>query len=170
MAFDAERFNAAPSTLRTARYRIEALREFFGGEDPVFELRQLTGEELAVCHEAAKTNRDVTEIISGLMSGDSKEKVQSVLAAIGRGSHQVPDEHAKRIEMLILGSVEPKLDRTTVVRIGKLFPVDFMVLTNMISGLSGQGAILGESSGSGIPQPSESRSLSAGSSKSRSMN
>lgn len=171
MAFDADRFNNAPVTLRTGEYRLKELQHFFDeGEDPVFKVRQLTGEELAQCHEAAKLNRDVSELVAGLMANDSHEKVEAVLAAMGRGSSRVPDEHAKRIEMLVLASVEPRMDRSTVVRLGTNFPVDFMLLTNVISGLSGQGAILGESSDSGTLQPSESPAPSAGSKAAASLN
>ncbi len=170
MPFDAERFNSTKATLRTGSRTIEALRDFFGGDPPEFQLRQLTGEELAQCHEAAKINRDVTEIVAGLLSDESPERVAAVLAAIGRGRSSVPDEHAKRIETLLLGCVSPKLDRPTVVRLAELFPVDFLILTNMIGGLSGQGAILGELSDSGKSRPSGSRAQSAGNSESRSLN
>lgn len=169
--FDATRFNATPATLRTADYEIKALAGFFEEDQPpIFRVRQLTGEELAACQEAAKVNRDTAELITGLMADDPKEKVEAVLTAMGRSQTKVPDEHAKRLEMLVLGSVEPKLDRSTVINLATRFPVDFMILTNMISGLSGQGAILGESSGSGATPASGRRARSGGESKSRSMN
>lgn len=170
MPFDAERFNSTKATLRTAKRSIEALRDFFGGDKPEFELRQLTGEELARCHEAAKINRDTSEIVAGLLSDETPDRVQAVLAAVGRSRGSLPDEHAKRIEMLLLGCQEPRLDRMTVVRIAELFPVDFLLLTNVISGLSGQGALLGESTDSGQTRSSGSRRRSAGNLESPSLN
>lgn len=160
--FDTARFTQAPFVARTARVPLPALAAFFAeGERPEFEVRGLEGSELARCNEAIRINRDVGELVAGLMSDATAEKVMAVRDALGVGD-RVPDEIAKRIEMLVIASVEPKLDREAVLKLARTFPIEFYQITNKITQLTGEGMMLGESNGSGANPASEPPALSAG--------
>lgn len=168
--FDTARFTQAPFAARTARVPLPALAVFFDeGEIPAFEVRGLEGSELARCNEAVRVNRDVGELVAGLMSDASADKVMAVRDALGVGD-AVPDEIAKRVEMLVIAGVEPKLDREAVLKLARAFPIEFYQLTNRITVLTGEGMVLGESSGSGAIPASEPLAPSAGDSADHSTN
>lgn len=155
MGFSAAKFSRASFSPRTARVRVPALAPFFDeGDEPYLEVRSLTGAELAQTHDAVRRNKDLTELVSGLLSSDSGEKVIAIREAMGIGD-KVPDEIAKRLEMLVLGSVDPKLDREAALKLCEHYAIEFYLVTNKITELTGEGAILGESKGSGASNASE---------------
>lgn len=169
MLFDAAAFRKATSSPRTAKVRLPALAAFFDeDEKPEFEVRNLSGEELARCHDAVRTNRDVAELAVQMLSGDSAEKITAIREAMGIGE-RVPDEIAKRIEMLVLGSVEPTLDREAVLKLCRVAPIEFYQLTSEIIRLTGEGARLGESKGSGQSRSSKQPAPSDGNKAAASM-
>jgi hypothetical protein len=163
MAFDAAKFSRLSLSPRTARVHLPALAGFFEkGEKPEFEVRGLEGVELSRCHDAVRTNRDIAELAGQILAGDSADKVTAIREAMGIGE-RVPDEIAKRVEMLVIGSVEPKLDREAALKLCKALPIEFYQLTNEITRLTGEGARLGESTGSGASRPSKQPVPSGGS-------
>lgn len=160
MPFDAARFSRASFIPRSARLKLPSLADFFdAGEEPEFEVRGLDGSELAQTHDAVRRNKDLTELVTGLLSSDSAEKVVAIREAMGIGD-KVPDEIAKRLEILTLGSVEPKFDREAALKLCRAFPIEFYLLTNKVTELTGEGATLGESTGSGATTASEPPSRS----------
>jgi len=155
MPFDSARFVRASVVPRTAKVKLPALAGFFDADEaPEFEVRGLDGSELAQTHDAVRRNKDLTELVTGLLSGEGAEKVVAIRDAMGLGD-KVPDEIAKRLEILTLGSVEPKLDREACLKLCRAFPVEFYLLSNKVTELTGEGAILGESTGSGATTASE---------------
>ena len=155
MAFDLNRFSQATFALRSRRVPIKesALLHFFGeGEPQEIELRQLDGIELSRCLDAERLNTDIHAVIGALIASESDEKARAIQDLLGIGG-KVPNEVAKRIEMLNLGSVDPHFDREASIRICRFFPVEFHQWTNIIQNLSGLGAELGESTGSGAIPP-----------------
>jgi hypothetical protein len=146
MGFKAERFQAAEYSSRTERVEVSALAEFFDdGEAPVFVVRGLTAVELQRAIESGLRRSPVDNIVKAIAS--QKEQVDTIRKALGL-SDDVPGEMARRLEMLVLGSVEPKLDHASVVKIAEVCPIEFFDMTNKITALTGQG-------GSRVkPQPS----------------
>jgi hypothetical protein len=53
-----------------------------------------------------------------------------------------PGEIAKRLEMLVMGSVAPAVSLPVAVKLAEAFPIEFLQLTNEISDLTGRGADL----------------------------
>ncbi len=150
--FDIAKFQRATVMPRTARVPLPALAAFFSAGAPAeFEVRGLEGVELAQTRDAVQRNKDLGELVAGILSSDSAEKIAAIREAMGIGD-KVPDEIAKRLEMLALGSVEPKLDREACLKLCRACPIEFYSLTNKITELTGEGCVLGESTGSG-PNP-----------------
>jgi hypothetical protein len=138
MPFNAEQFQRAEFAARTVTVEVAGLADFFGpDEKPEFTVRGLTAIELHRAMEAGQRQHAIDGVIKALAS--QKDQVESIRRALGLNA-DTPGEVAKRIEMLVVGSVSPKLDHHTVVKIGEVCPVEFMDLTNRIVGLTGQGA------------------------------
>ena len=172
MSFDLQKFSQATFALRSRRVPIKesALQHFFGeGEPQEIELRQLDGIELSQCLDAERLNTDIQAVIGALIASESDEKARAIQDLLGIGG-KVPNDVAKRIEMLTIGSVNPHFDREASIRICRFFPIEFYQWTNVIQNLSGAGAELGESKSSGAIPASGRRARSAGASGDRSMN
>ena len=123
---------------RSEKVKIDSLSEFFD-DDPVFEIRGLSGSEVALSNEAVARNKNVSALTEALVSDNKSEKVQALKKLIGN-SDDVPADLAKRMEMLVSGCISPTVDIPFTIKLAEYFPVDFMNLTNKIMVLTGQGA------------------------------
>jgi hypothetical protein len=137
MAFDASRFEKAEFVARTRVVEVESLAHFFDeGERPEWVVRGLTSNELHRSLEAGKRQMSLDSIVKAIaQAGDQADAVRK---AIGLTT-DTPGEIAKRMEMLVMGSVSPKVELTTVVKLAETFPIEFLMLSNAITELTGQG-------------------------------
>ena len=155
MGFNADRFNAAAAKPREDTMLFPELAEFFDeGERPVWTVRGLTGPELFIAMEAEKRHAGLSQLVEAVASNDSL--VTALRAAVGIPAG-TPGEMAKRLEMLVAGSVSPKIDLPTAVNIAMRFPVDFLNLTHKISVLTGQGFDLGKPEAASLQTPASSQ-------------
>jgi len=138
MPFDARAFAKAQFEPRLVVVIIPELCDWFGGEDPMFRVRGLSGIELAQALEAAQTTQSRAELAEALLDGTDGAKVDAVKEAFGLGKG-VPDELIRYHELVIRGSVEPKLTRDVSVKLAERFPVDHKQLALKILSLTGQG-------------------------------
>lgn len=157
MVFDVKKFGAAKFAPRTELVSVpdSNLISFFPeGEEPVFKVRGLTSSELATCNEAQTKNAKVAVMLDAITAtSNNAEKVKELREAVGLAGDNVPAVTAKAMEMLVFGSVEPKLELAVVVKIAEVSPVEFNMLTNAITRLTGQGSeIMGKSKPSGSTQ------------------
>jgi len=144
MGFDIQKFRDAQFVFSEIEVPVPDLIDFFGGDSkPVFKLRNLTGNELAKVNEAVKLNSDLSALIDGLVSGDIKEKVDSIKEVIGI-SDKTDNDLVRRHAILACGSVDPQLDQSDCVRLADAHPVTFFMLTNKVLELTGNGKKLGE--------------------------
>jgi len=111
----------------------------------VFAVRGLNGEEFYGVREAISKRRDLQAIASRLLSGQG----EAIAEAIAEFYGGVPDDYARRVEVLVAGCVAPKLDRPAALKIFKNYPAVGHQLSEQILRLTGEGACVGESSGSG---------------------
>ena len=127
------------------------LKDYFGeGAAAVWTVRGLSGHELGKVNEAEERNRNMAAIIEALVSVNAVEKADGVKKLVGLDD-STPSDIARRIEMLVIGSVDPVCDQELSVRICTYFPVEFMQMTNTITKLTGMGAqIKKKSSSSGM--------------------
>lgn len=140
MPFAADKFERAEFRARTARVPVPALAGFFDeGEEAVFEVRGLTAAELHRAMEAGQRQGSVEAIVKAIAAtGDQAAAIRKALGL----SKDTPAEIAKRLELLVAGSVTPALTLPLAVKLAEKFPVEFLALTNEITGLTGQGADL----------------------------
>ena len=138
MPFDARAFTKAQFEPRLGDVIIPELRDWFGGDKAVFRVRGLSGIELAQALEAAQTSQSRAELAEALLDGTDGAKVDAVKEAFGLGKG-VPDELIRYHELVIRGTVEPKLTREVSVKLAERFPIDHKQLALKILALTGQG-------------------------------
>lgn len=149
MSFDVNKFSGSQFKQRTEDVKVEALKEFFGKKDkPIFKVRNLTGEELGRVNQAVSKNRNVAAILDGLLSNVDKEKIEAIKSSIGADS-KIPDDIARRLEMIQLGCVDPKIDLSLAKKLCTNYPIEFYDITNTITRLTGLGSELGKARPSG---------------------
>lgn len=141
MAFNADKFTRAEFRPRTETLDLPALAPFFDdGEAPQWTVRGLTAAEFARAQDAEKRNSSIDMLMGALAAAQSKgEAVDAARKALGLTNANTPGEIAKRLEMLVAGSVEPAVTMETAVRFSEKFAIDFYVVTNKIVELTGQG-------------------------------
>ena len=157
MGFNADGFYKADFKFREERLELPALKEWFAeGEAPAFIVRGLSASELARCEDSKARSRAIGAIMEAVSQpGPQAEQIAELRRTLGL-SDDTPAETRKRVEMLTYGSVEPKLDQTVVVKLAETFPIEFYMLTNLITKLTGQGAeSQGKSKPSGEMETSE---------------
>ncbi len=142
MPFDLDKLERAKLEPRRARVTVQALAPFFtGGDDPAFEVRGLTATELHRAIEAGKRQSSIESIVKAIAAtGDQAAAVRRALGL----STDTPGEIAKRLEMLVLGTVAPKIDLPHAVKIAEGWPIEFLTITNEIADLTGKGADVGK--------------------------
>jgi len=161
MGFDLKKFSKAKFEPRTEDVSVPALAGFFDeGEKPVFKVRGLTGEEMAKTNEAQSKAKNISAVVEALVGSNQNEKVSGLREALGMSEDTLPEDLAKRIEMLRYGCVEPALDLQTASKVFKVAPVEGFNLTNKIMILSGQGMTVGEHKASGKTRKSKQPSTS----------
>jgi hypothetical protein len=149
MAFDSKRFLKTKFTARTEDVPVPDLAAFFPDDaKPVWKVRGLTGQELGRANEAAERNKNVAAILEGLASGAGKEQTEAVKELLGVGG-STPQDIAKRLEILSIGSVDPQCAPDLAVRLCEAYPVEFYQITNRINFLTGQGQMPGKQPPSG---------------------
>ena len=137
MPFDADRFERTEFRPRTARVPVPALAHFFGdGEPAEWEVRGLTATELHKAIEAGRRQNSIDSIVKAIAA--NSDQTSAIRKALGL-SKDTPGEIAKRLELLVLGSVAPVVTLPQAVRLAEAFPVEFLSLTNEITELTGKG-------------------------------
>ncbi len=158
MPFDLTRFLRDDLRPRTVTVRVPEMKSWFGpDDDPAFVIRGLTGEEFYSVREAVQKRADFSAIASRILSGAG----DAIADALDEFYGAVPDEFARRVEVLILGCVEPKLDRRAAMRIFKHFPTTAHTIADAILRATGEGSVAGESNGCGETPASSMTSTSA---------
>ncbi|SEM75277.1 hypothetical protein SAMN04489760_14221 [Syntrophus gentianae] len=138
--FDLRKFRNAKFEPRTEDVSVPDLKGFFEeGAEPLWKVRNLTGHELGKVNEAADRNKSVAAILEGLVSCSAEDKAEAVKRLVGLGD-ETPNDVARRLEMLALGSVDPQIDHETAVRLCTHFPIEFYSLTAIITKLTGFGS------------------------------
>ena len=156
MGFDLKGFTKTKFKTRTMPVPVmsKALCHFFKETDKKeFTVKGLTGEEMGRC-ETAHTR--MKTILTGLeaLIGSGADNVKAIKDLLSLGGDDIETDVARRIEILCLGCVKPKLDIQAAAKITRVAPVDAKNLTNHILALSGQGMIPGGPQSSGDAETS----------------
>lgn len=126
---------------------VPELAEFNGGEPVPFVVRGLTGEELFRVRGSVERDNQVKALIEAVASTGAGQ-VKAIREAFGLAD-ELHEDHIKRLEMLILATVDPKIDRPMAVKLAAVHPVAFSRLTDKILVLTGLGQVAGKQKGSG---------------------
>jgi hypothetical protein len=149
MGFDSKQFLKMKFAHRTEDVPVPDLQQFFPeGEEAVWKIRGLTGQELGRVKEAPERHKKMTGILEGLLSSVTKDVVDGVKAVMGSGTADSPDDIVIRMEQLVMGSIEPKCTLDLAVKLCEVSAITFFHLTNKITILTGQGQMPGK------PRPS----------------
>lgn len=144
MGFDADKFKLTQYSDRTAEVPVPELKKFFGEDDkPIWVVKCIGSNEISIANEARDANKNVNEFIASMASDSAKEKVAAAKKLLGVPGDDVTGDVARRISMLVSGSVDPVCDQELAVRISTFHPTVFFRLTNRILSLMGEG-LLGE--------------------------
>jgi hypothetical protein len=136
---------------RTATVEVPELKSFFGKDKPEWLIKGLTAAELGRANLAADKGQENLKALVEAMAGTG-DKVQALRKTMGISEEEIPADVSRRIELLVAGSVEPKLgqdSRDVAVKLAETFPTVFYNLTNQILSLTGQGAEVGKRKPSG---------------------
>lgn len=140
MAFNADKFERAKFEARRAKVPVPAMADFFDeGETPEWEVRGLSAVELHKALEASRRQGSIESIVKAIAA--NQDQAGAVRKALGL-TKDTPGEIAKRLEMLVMGSVSPAIELPAAVKLAENFPIEFLSLTNEISELTGKGAEL----------------------------
>ena len=132
----------------------QALHQFFESpEKAVFEIKALTGEQLARVRSAVERNRDMAALVEKIF-GDRAERMEAIRELVGVNSESVPEDLARRIAIISEGCISPEVSEQVAVKIFQAVPVFGYSLSDAILNLTGEGAHLGESKPSGETTPS----------------
>ena len=152
MAFNADKFANAQMVPRTEKVECEALRDFFDpGDDLVWEVRGLTANEMFRCLEAEKRYSTMGAMLEAIKDATGGQ-VEALRKSIGAGKETTP-ELAKRLEMLVICSVNPKVNLEQAVLMAERFAIDFKFITDRIVGLTGKGYDLPKPAAASQPTP-----------------
>ena len=144
MAFDLAQFEKAKFSTRQEGVQLPALAAFFAkDEEPEWTVRGLTHAELAKAEESIVSSKDIEALVTAL-TGQSKEKADAITGLLGVSGDDVPKETKKRIEHLVMGSVDPVIDLPVAVKLADCFPIEFGMISNKIMILTGQGKLQAE--------------------------
>lgn len=139
MGFNTGQFMAEKYTPRIKKVAVPDLKNFFEkDEKPVWQVRGLTGVEIAKAQEVAAKRSVSAAILEGLLTMRENEVKDAITKLVGK-SDDIPEEMAKKIEHLVIASVEPVCTEDMAVKISKVAPTTFFTLANAIWTLSGQG-------------------------------
>jgi len=138
MGFNKNAFTKQKFEHRTDTVSVPALSDWFDG-DPDWVVRNLSGNEMSMCQESSEKNKNISAITEALVTSNQKEKVDALRAIIGN-TDDVTNDMAKRLEMIVYGSVEPEIDTSIAIKLAENFPVEFMQITNKITIMTGMGA------------------------------
>lgn len=122
---------------RQAKVKVDELKDWFDGE-PVWTVRGLSHKEIAIADEHSEKTKNLTSLISAL-AGNDEDKQKLISQLVGHDK-ETPKDTAKRMEHLVMGSIEPKIELDVALKLSIHQPYVFALLTNKILELTGLGS------------------------------
>lgn len=134
--FNSKEFIKTKMDHRVDQVPVDELIDFFDG-DPIWSVRGLSHQEIALTDEHLSNSKHISKLIQAL--ANDADKSDLIKHVIGR-EDGTPKETARRISMLTLGSVDPKIEMDIAAKLAKHHPTVFLKLTNKILELTGLGS------------------------------
>ena len=148
--FDVKQFKKAKYEHRVEKVPVPEFADFFPeNEDPVWEIRSLTGKELFQAENAHIQNDNSRKVLSKTAEARaSNTQIEAALEILNILGKEVTPEVAMRVKLLELGSVSPECDTELALKVLKVHKDAFKRITEKIHVLSGKGMELGKPKGS----------------------
>ena len=121
MSFDIDKFMTTQFTPREEAVKVAELKSFFNGKKAVWKVRGLKGVEIARARESTDKNKVVKAVVDGLVSNSERKKADAIKEMLGVGEN-VPNDIAYRVELLVMGSIEPAVDYPLATKLCENFP------------------------------------------------
>jgi hypothetical protein len=139
MAFNPEKYLAEEFEDRVIDFPVPDLAPWCDGE-AVFKLRGLTGVELAQVRENLNRRKAAQKLLGEAESKSIDKAITDACRVIlGLVGEKIPEEHAKFIDLIVFGCVEPKMDIQAAAALGKNSSIEFEAIARQIMMLTGQG-------------------------------
>lgn len=110
-----------------------------GAEDASWTVRAPTANELAIANESRERRAQLDGLVEALAKGGKSKIVSEFREKFGLGGDLRPDI-ARRMDLLVLCSVDPVCEEQDAVWLAEHHPVLFYALTNTIIELAGDGS------------------------------
>ncbi len=147
--FDSAKFERQEFHHRTEELELDVMAPFFPeGERPIFKIRSLSSDEVARTNDVIKTAKLAEGMLEALLTNNKADIAKELRNQLGYGK-DVNADVQKRIEVIIYGTVEPKLPRELIVKMAENLPKAFFKMSNGITELTGLGNELGKQPPSG---------------------
>lgn len=143
MTFNTKKFMQEKFTPRTEDVPVPEMSEWFDG-DPVWTVRGLEGVELGLANVAAAKNKNIGAIVEMLQSAKVGPKIDGVSKVMDLATGHTPEDIAKRYEHLMLASLDPVCDLELALKVCKVYPIEFLIITKKILELTGKGMMPGK--------------------------
>jgi len=145
--FDQDKFNTANFIMPTKKISVPELKAFFPDDtEPealIWEVKGMTGNELAIVNEAVATYGKTKAIIEAIASNSNSSLKKGLENFLNKSDDNLAEDLIRRHKTLQFGSVE-EITEETCVRLAQFKPTIFYNLTNEIIHLTGDGASVGE--------------------------
>lgn len=150
MSFETKGFLREKFSARTAAVKVPELSQWFAeGAAPVWIVKGLSAPGLSRVREAVGKDKVILNLVEILASATGSEIQGPLKTLLNLDEDNLPEDYVKRLELLILGSVDPACDRDLAKKIAEVYPSIFTRLTEKILELSGLGAVPGKPQDSG---------------------
>lgn len=155
MEFDSKAFMRQQFQPRQEAVEVESLSRWFNKKDDekcTWTVRGLTASELSKTLEASSRVKSIETIIKSI--SNSQETINELKGVIGIGT-ETPADIVKRLDQLVICSVDPVIELNVAVKLAETFPIEFYLITNKIVMLTGLGMDIKKPVDSGKIQLSE---------------
>ena len=150
MQFDPEKLNQELEQ-RAAEVVVNELKELYDSppkEDLIFKVRGLSGNDMTLVSNARDTGKFVEMLSDALGAGNGKEGSRAIRGLLGLFDDDLHPQLKYRVEIVVRGSVEPKIDHALAAKLARDFYVVLFRISDKILELTGQGARLKKNSAS----------------------
>ena len=125
---------------RTQKVPMKNLASWFGDPDGKceFEVKALNSHEMALVQRTAE-DAAVLRQTASMLASVNNAKAKELESTLGISAIDTPDSLAKRLKLVQLGLISPKLSTPEVVKLAEVRWAEFTILSNVITELSGEG-------------------------------
>jgi len=142
MSFDINAFDAAQVSFPTKKIQVPTLKKFFNeNEEPIIEIKALTGIELALVEESSNKINMLKAALESFAKGSVKN-LKDGFDELLNGETETPETYMRWITLVRLGTV-PQLPEHICVKMAFACAGTLRRLAHEISIMSAMGADLG---------------------------